>query len=79
MPSPTPLTLAIDGCFWSCSEGQGARAVSSVGLLRWLSIVPVHTRPRMVRDRSLGLLPGVRDVTEILVRLSRTRKGKGLK
>ena len=33
MPSPTPLTLAIDGSFGSCSEGQGVRAVSSGGSL----------------------------------------------
>ena len=32
----------------------------------------------MVRDRSLGLLPGVRDVAEILIVLNTIRKGKGL-
>ena len=32
----------------------------------------------MVLDRSLGLLPGVRDVAEILVVLNTTRVGKGL-
>ena len=47
--------------------------------MRWLSIVPVHTRPRMVRDRSPELLPGVRDVAEILITWHVIRKGKGLR
>ena len=69
-----------DGALGRPFRGPGsARDVDRwrVGILGWsLSIVPVHTLPTVVRDRSLELLPGVRDVSEILIILYMIRVGK---
>ena len=65
------VTHPVCGAYGRCSvelfrATVRARDVSWMGPNRWLSIVPVHTRPRMVRDRSPELLPGSTEVTEIL-------------
>ena len=49
-----------------------------MGTKRWLSIVHIHTLPTVVRERSRGALPDVRDVANILVVWHTTSEGKGL-
>ena len=69
------LTTVLAGATPRPRERARLRAV---GPWLWGSIVPIHTRPRMVRDRSPGRLGADGEVTEIRVTLKVTWAGKGL-
>ena len=58
------LTTVLAGATPRPRERARLRAV---GPWLWGSIVPIHTRPRMVRDRSPGRLGADGEVTEILL------------
>ena len=70
------LTTVLAGATPRPRERARLRAV---GPWLWGSIVPIHTRPRMVRDRSPGRLGADGEVTEILIISKMIRGGKGLK
>ena len=69
--SPTVLS----GAPRSARERAQRRAVV---IIVFVQLIHINTRPTVPWGRSLGLLPAVRDVTEILVLSVRTRVGKGL-
>ena len=75
-----PVSRCLSGMLLGAAPRPRKRAGRRpVGPTRWLSIVHIHTRPTVVRERSRETLPDVRDVAQTLFLSERKRKGKGKK